>query len=89
MRSPLTTSDSEGQVGGVLSRRMTTNPKVLLEVGFASGSSATDEDASDEKAYGTSSRKPQEKKVKGPRAQGRTKTVRGPRARRNRRKRSR
>jgi hypothetical protein len=72
----------------LLNEKMKRNAKVDPEETRPSDSSATAEDASDEKAYGTSSRKPQVKKVKAPRAQERTKTVRGPRARRNRRKRS-
>jgi curved DNA-binding protein CbpA len=44
--------------------------------------SAPDGTASGGQAYGMSSKKPREKKVKGPRAQGRTKTVKDPRARR-------
>ena len=45
--------------------------------------SVMDEEALDEKPLGTSSRKPREKKVKGPKAQVRTKRVKGPEARRN------
>jgi curved DNA-binding protein CbpA len=67
-----------------IKRNAEADPEGARPVGF----SATTEDASGEKPSGTSSRKPREKKIKGPRAQGRTKTVKGPRTRRNRRKRS-
>jgi curved DNA-binding protein CbpA len=45
--------------------------------------SATNVDVLDKTRFGMSSRKPREKKVKGPRAQGRVKRVKGPKARRN------
>jgi curved DNA-binding protein CbpA len=72
----------------LLNEKMKSNAKADPQQARPSDFSAAEEDESGEKAYGTSTRTPREKKVKGPRAQGRTKTVKGPRARRNRRNRS-
>lgn len=69
----------------LLNEKMKRNAKANSEEAHPGGFPGTDKDALGEKPSGTSSRKPREKKVKGPRSQGRTKTVKGPRARRNRR----
>jgi curved DNA-binding protein CbpA len=72
-----------------LNEKMKRNATADSEEARPGGFSTTNEETSGERAYSTNSRKPREKKVKGPRAQGRTKTVKGPGARRNeRRKRS-
>jgi curved DNA-binding protein CbpA len=68
----------------LLNERLKRNANADSEEARSDGSSAPNETTSGGQAYGTSSRKPREKKVKGPRAQGRTKTVKGPRARRKR-----
>ncbi len=68
----------------LLNERLKWSPNADSEEARANGFSAPDETASGGQAYGTSSKKPQEKKVKGPRTQGRTKTVKGPRVRRKR-----
>ena len=66
-----------------LNEKMKRNAKAHSEEAHLDEFSTTHEDAMGEKPTGTSSRKPREKKVKGPRAQGRTKVVKGPRAQRN------
>ena len=66
-----------------LNEQLKRNAKTDSEETPPDSFSAMDEEALDEKPLGTSSRKPREKKVKGPKAQGRTKRVKGPEARRN------
>lgn len=66
----------------LLNERLKRNANANSKEARTDGFSAPDGTASGGQAYGTSSRKPREKKAKGPRAQGRTKTVRGPRTRR-------
>ena len=66
-----------------LNEQLKRNAKTDSEETPPDSFSAMDEEALDEKPRGTSSRKPREKKVKGPKAQGRTKRVKGPEARRN------
>ena len=66
-----------------LNEQLKRNAKTDSEETPPDSFSATDEEALDQKPLGTSSRKPREKKVKGPKAQGRTKRVKGPGARRN------
>jgi curved DNA-binding protein CbpA len=70
----------------LLNEKIKRNAKSDSEEAYPGEFSATHEDASGEKPSATSSRKPREKKVKGPRAQGRIKTGKGPRTRRNRRR---
>jgi curved DNA-binding protein CbpA len=69
-----------------LNEKIKRNAKVDSEEAHLYEFSATDEDALGEKPTTTSSRKLREKKIKGPRAQGRIKVVKGPRARRNRKR---
>ena len=66
-----------------LNEQLKRNAKTDSEETPPDSFSAMDEEALGEKPLGTSSRKPREKKVKGPKAQGRTKRVKGPGARRN------
>ncbi len=66
-----------------LNEQLKRNAKTDSEETPPDSFSAMDEEALDEKPLGTSSRKPREKKVKGPKAQGRTKRVKGPEARRS------
>lgn len=70
-----------------LSKLLGENIKVNAKVSFgddrSSSSSATDEDASDEKPSGASN-EPREKRVKGPNAQRKEKRVKDPNARRGR-----
>ena len=70
----------------LLNEKIKRNAKADSEEAHPDSFLATDKDALGAKPFGTSSRKPREKKVKGPKAQGRTKTVKGPRVRRNRRR---
>jgi curved DNA-binding protein CbpA len=68
----------------LLNERLKRSANAGSEETRTDGFPAPDGTTSGGRAYGTSSGKPREKKVKGPRAQGRTKTVKGPRARRER-----
>jgi curved DNA-binding protein CbpA len=68
----------------LLNERLKRNANANSEEVRTDGFPAPDGPASGGQAYDPSSRKPREKKVKGPRAQGSTKTVKGPRARRKR-----
>jgi curved DNA-binding protein CbpA len=66
-----------------LNEQLKRNAKTEYEGAPPDSFSATYKESLDEKPLGTSSRKPREKKVKGPKAQEKTKRVKGPRARRN------
>ena len=72
-----------------LSKLLSEKIKIDAKVGFEEDQpgefSATYEDVSGEKGPGMSGERSREKKVKGPKAQGRVKRVKGPRAQRNRR----
>jgi curved DNA-binding protein CbpA len=71
-----------------LSKLLSEKIKIEAKAGFEEEQpneySATDEDVSGEKGAGMSGGRSPEKKVKGPKAQGRVKRVKGPKARRNR-----
>jgi curved DNA-binding protein CbpA len=66
-----------------LNEQLKRNAKTEYEGTSPDSFSATYEESLNDKPLGTSSRKPREKKVKGPKAQGRTKRVKGPKARKN------
>jgi len=82
--SELLTKDTAG-LSKLLSEKIKTNARADFEEDQPAEFSTTHEDVSDEKRPGMGGERVQEKKVKGPKAQGRVKRVKGPRARRNRR----
>jgi curved DNA-binding protein CbpA len=82
--SELLTKDTAG-LSKLLSEKIKTNARADFEEDQPAEFSATHEDVSDEKRPGMGGERVREKKVKGPKAQGRVKRVKGPRARRYRR----
>src|SRR5215216_4473007 len=82
--SELLTKDTAG-LSKLLSEKIKMNARADFEEDQPAEFSTTHEDASGEKRPGMGGERVREKKVKGPKAQGRVKRVKGPRARRNRR----
>ncbi len=83
------TSKLVGKNQAGLSKLLREKIRMSAKVGFEEDQrgefSATDEDVWGEKASGMSGRRLREKKVKAPKAQGKVKRVKGPRAWRNKR----
>ena len=82
--SKLVGKDQAG-LSKLLREKIQINAKVGFEEDQPGEFSATDDDVSGEKVSGMSGRRSREKKVKGPKAQGKVKRVKGSRAWRNKR----